>query len=129
MSGLVLLAIFIGIVLAILAGDRVWKARAHARKREKMHGRLLAAVARAEKQHQRHKATERASAALTSVIPAIAPPPLSLPDMEATGAPRRPTGGELTDQPEQAEGTATDAGQAGRAAPRISGRSPDTRAS
>ncbi|HEY2553468.1 MAG TPA: hypothetical protein VGI64_23125 [Streptosporangiaceae bacterium] len=126
MSGLVLLAIFIGIVLAILAGDRAWKARAHARKREKMHGRLLAAVAKAEKQHQRHKASERASAALTSVIPAIAPPPLSLPDMEASAS-RRPTGGEPADQPEQAESTATEAGHA--AGERVSGRAPDTPAS
>jgi hypothetical protein len=111
-SGLVLLAIFVGIVLAIYAGDRVYKAWARARKRVEMHGRLSAAVVRAEKQHQKRKAAERASGALTSVIPAIRQPPLSLPDMDATGAARRPTGGELPDQP--GAGGSDDAGQAKR---------------
>ena len=128
MSALVLLAIFVVIVFAIYAGDRVYKVRAQARKRQKMHGRLAAVVVRAEKQHQKRRAAEHASAELTSVIPAIKPPPLSLPDMDAS-TPRRPTGGELPDHPE-AGGTTADADRAGQAAgPRVSRRSPDTPAS
>jgi hypothetical protein len=47
-----------------------------------MSERLDAATMRADKQHQRQQQVARASAELTSVMPAISRPPLALPDEE-----------------------------------------------
>jgi hypothetical protein len=83
---------FIGVLLVLYAADRLVKARAQVRRRRSMSQRLAAATARAEEQHQQRQAAERAGQELTSVLPAIKRPPLSVPGMRPH-TPRRRTGG------------------------------------
>ena len=64
---------------ALYALDRLIKASSQARRRRAMSERLAAATIRAEEQHEQRQATARASAELTSVMPAIERPPLTLP--------------------------------------------------
>jgi hypothetical protein len=71
--------------LAVVAGalyalDRFLKARSYARRRRVMSERLAAAAVRAEEQHEHRQAVARASAELTSVMPAIERPPLTRPE-------------------------------------------------
>jgi hypothetical protein len=75
-----------GAVVAGWAVDLVLRARARGRRLRVMSERLAAATARAEEQHQRRQATAHASRELTSVIPAINRPPLSVPGMPSRGA-------------------------------------------
>lgn len=82
-----------GAVLVLYAADLVLRARARARRRREMSDRLAAAAARGEQQHERRRAAAQASKALTSVIPAIRRPPLSLPGVPPGGA-DQPEGGE-----------------------------------
>lgn len=80
----------VGVVVAVVVlyiGERVLKARARGRRLRMMSRRLAAAAARAEEQHEHRQAVEKSSAALTSYIPAINEPPLSVP-----GAPTRRLG-------------------------------------
>jgi hypothetical protein len=73
-----LLIVGVVVVVPILyAADRFTKAHARARRLRTMGERLDAASARAEKQHERQQQVARASAELTSVMPAINRPPLS----------------------------------------------------
>lgn len=90
MAGLVVGG-FIGVLLVLYAADRLVKARAQVRRRRSMSQRLAAATARAEEQHQQRQAAERASQELTSVLPAIKRPPLSVPGMRPH-TPQRRTG-------------------------------------
>jgi hypothetical protein len=85
-----LLAGFAGALFVAFAADRVVKALARARRRRAMQARLAAAAIRAEEQRQRQQASVQASKALTSVIPAIQQPPLTIPGMSrrATARPR-----------------------------------------
>jgi len=76
-----LLAGFAGALLALFAADRVVKAVTRARRRRVMRARLAAAAVRAERQQAQHQASVRASKALTSVIPAIQRPPITIPGM------------------------------------------------
>jgi hypothetical protein len=85
---------FAGAVFVIYAADRVLKARAQARRLRMMNDRLGAAAARAEKQQEQRQAVARASAALTSVMPAINRPPLTLPDPPPPGP--APPGGRVS---------------------------------
>jgi hypothetical protein len=88
-----LIAGFAGAVVAGWAVDLVLRARARGRRLRVMSERLAAATARAEEQHQRRQATAHASRELTSVIPAIKRPPLSVPGMpppRGTGSPADP---------------------------------------
>lgn len=87
MTGL-LLAGFVGALLAAFTADRVVKALARARRRRAMRARLAAATVRAEKQQAQQQASVRASTALTSVIPAIQRPPLTIPGMSPRGRAR-----------------------------------------
>jgi len=89
---------FIGAVLMLYAADRLLQARAQVRRLRTMSDRLAAAAARAEEQQEQRQATARASAALTSVLPAIKRPPLTLPGMPSHGAARPRTGCERTGQ-------------------------------
>ncbi len=89
---------FIGAVLLLYAADRVVKARAQVRRLRTMSDRLAAAATRAEEQQEQRQAAVQASAALTSVLPAIQRPPLSVPGMPAHGAARPSTGCERTGQ-------------------------------
>jgi hypothetical protein len=69
----------VGAVPVLYATDRILKARAQARRLRTMSDRLAGATARADEQRQQHRAAAEASAALTSVMPAIERPPLTLP--------------------------------------------------
>ncbi len=89
---------FIGAVLVLYAADRVLKARAQVRRLRTMSDRLSAATARAEEQQEQRQAAAQASAELTSVLPAIQRPPLSVPGMPPHGAARPRTGCERAGQ-------------------------------
>jgi len=69
-----LLVLGIGVVFLLYLADRLMKARARARRLRNMGDRLAAATARAERQLADRKAAAQASAALTSVVPAIKHP-------------------------------------------------------
>jgi outer membrane murein-binding lipoprotein Lpp len=96
-AGLVV-AGFIGVVLVLYAADRIVKARAQVRRLRSMSDRLAAATARAEEQQERRQAAARASQELTSVLPAIQRPPLTVPGMRSHGAARPRTGCERPGQ-------------------------------
>ena len=83
---------FIGMVLVLYAADRALKARAQVRRLRSMSDRLAAATARAEQQEERRQAVARASEQLTSVLPAIKRPPLTVPGMRQHGAAQPRTG-------------------------------------
>ena len=106
-AGLVV-AGFIGLVLVLYAADRIVKARAQVRRLRSMSDRLAAATARAEEQQERRQAAERASQELTSVLPAIQRPPLTVPGMRPHGAARPRTGCE---RPGQQDRRATQPGR------------------
>lgn len=77
---------FAGVIVAGWAADLALRARARARRLRVMSQRLAAATARAEEQHQRRQAAAHASRELTSVIPAIKRPPLTVPGVPPRGA-------------------------------------------
>jgi hypothetical protein len=77
-AGLLIVGIVV-VALALYGVDRAIKARTQVRRLRTMSDRLDAATVRADKQHAKRRAAERASAALTSVMPAIERPPLTLP--------------------------------------------------
>ena len=81
-----LIAGFAAAIIAGWAADLVLRARARARRLRAMSERLAAAAARAEEQHRRRRAAAHASRELTSVIPAIKRPPLSVPGVPPRGA-------------------------------------------
>ena len=74
-----LIAAVLGAMILLYVTDRVIKACARVRRYRAMSDRLDAAAARTEVQQVRRKRSEAAGAALTSVIPAINRPPLTLP--------------------------------------------------
>ncbi len=74
-----LIAAMIAAMILLYATDRVLKARAQARRYRAMGERLDAATARTDIQQEQRKTAAAASAALTSVMPAINRPPLTLP--------------------------------------------------
>jgi len=69
----------VSVALVLYAADRAVKARAQARRLRAMTGRLAAATARADEEQEQRQAADQASAALTSVMPAIKRPPLTGP--------------------------------------------------
>jgi hypothetical protein len=87
---------FVGAVLVLYAVDRILKARAQARRLRRMSERLAAAAARSEEQQEQRQAAAHASAALTSVMPAIQRPPLSLPGLPSHRPERHKTGRQHT---------------------------------
>ena len=92
MVGLVIGGV-VGAVLVLYAADRVLKTRAQVRRLRSMSDRLAAATARAEEQEEQRQVAARASEQLTSVLPAIKRPPLSVPGMRSHGAARWGTDG------------------------------------
>jgi ribosomal protein L17 len=77
----VLLIVVVVVAVPVLyAADRIIKAHARARRVRSMSERLTAATQRADVQHERQQEVAQASAELTSVMPAISRPPLTLPD-------------------------------------------------
>lgn len=92
MVGLVIGGV-VGAVLVLYAADRALKARAQVRRLRSMSDRLAAAATRSEEQEEQRQVAAQASEALTSVLPAIKRPPLSVPGMRSHGAARRGTDG------------------------------------
>jgi hypothetical protein len=122
--------LLIGIIcvaLALYAADRLVKARARARRRRSMTDRLEAATVRVEEQIEQRHATELASQALTSFMPAIQRPPSDLPGVPPHGPARLRTAKERAAQHDAAKHDAAqydaaqhdhDSGHGGRRAPR-----------
>lgn len=73
------------VVLLLYAADRARKLRARARQMAAMNERLDVAAAKVDHEQQQKRAVVRASAELTSVLPAIKRPPLTLPGVPAPG--------------------------------------------
>jgi len=92
---------FVGAVIMAYVADRIIKARAQARRLRAMTERLDAAAVRAEEQQEHRQAAAEASAALTSFMPAIKQPPLTVPDGQRRGASRPKAGCERVGQPER----------------------------
>jgi type II secretory pathway pseudopilin PulG len=87
MTGLLLVGVVV-LVIALYLAERFLKARSQARRLHEMNDRLAAATARVDQQQAQKRAKEKASAALTNVMPAINRPPLSLPGAEPDGPAR-----------------------------------------
>ena len=82
-----LIAGIVGAVPVLYGADRIIKARAQARRLRTMSERLAAATARADEQQEKRQEAANFSAALTSLMPAIKRPPLTLPGTTAQGDP------------------------------------------
>jgi hypothetical protein len=113
MAKLLILVVIAGVVL-LYGADRARKLRARARQMSAMNERLDVAAAKVDEQQERKQARVRASAELTSVMPAIKRPPLTLP-----GAPD--PAAEPKDEPAAAE---PKAGPAAEAAPAVAADTP-----
>ena len=85
MAELLILVVIAGVVL-LYAVDRARKLRARARQMSGMNERLDVAAAKVDEQRERKQARVRASAELTSVLPAIRRPPLTLPGVPGPAA-------------------------------------------
>ena len=85
MAELLILVVVAGVVL-LYAVDRARKLRARARQMSGMNERLDMAAAKVDEQQERQQARVRASAELTSVLPAIKRPPLTLPGVPGPAA-------------------------------------------
>jgi hypothetical protein len=103
MAELLVLVVVAGVVL-LYAVERTRKLRARARQMSAMNERLDVAAAKVDEQRERRQARVRASAELTSVLPAIKRPPLTLPGVPGSVA------GQAGDPaaPEPAAGTAAE---------------------
>jgi hypothetical protein len=105
MAHLLVLGIVAAAALLLLGADRVIKARSRARHLQAMSERLSAATARVDRQQEKRHAEEKKGAALTSVMPAIKRPPLSLPGVEVPDpAPRSRSSREHPAQPDRGPG-------------------------
>jgi ribonuclease E len=97
MAELLILVVVAGVVL-LYAADRARKLRARARQMSAMNDRLDVAAAKVDEQQERKQARVRASAELTSVMPAIKRPPLTLPGVPEPAA--EPEEGPAAAEPE-----------------------------
>jgi hypothetical protein len=119
-----LIAAAVAAMILLYATDRILKALGRVRRYRVMSERLDAAAARSEVQQEQRKTAAAASTALTSVMPAINLPPLTLPglikpprrgtpscpahggdrqahgDWQAHGGDRQAHGGEATARPQ-----------------------------
>jgi hypothetical protein len=84
-----LIAAAVAAMILLYATDRILKALARVRRYRVMSERLDAVAVRSEVQQEQRKTAAAASTALTSVMPAISRPPLTLPGL--TKPPRRGT--------------------------------------
>ncbi|MGI8447279.1 MAG: hypothetical protein ACR2MP_08895 [Streptosporangiaceae bacterium] len=80
-----LIVVVVVVVLLGYAADRARKLRVRARQMSGMNNRLDAAAAKVDKEQQQRRARVMASAELTSVMPAIKRPPLTIPGMAGHG--------------------------------------------
>ena len=128
----VLLLVGVVLVLVLLYGaDRFRQARSRARLLHAMNDRLTVAAAQIDQEQERRHRVARASAELTSVLPAIRRPPLTLPGVPgqepdpageaATG--QRAAGKAGPAEPAVKAGPAEPAGKAGPAEP--AGKAPE----
>ena len=108
MAELLILVVIAG-VLVLYAVDRARKLRARARQMSAMNERLDVAAAKVDEQRERKQARVRASAELTSVLPAIKRPPLTLPGVPGPA----PGPAEEPAAPEPEAGPAAPAADAG----------------
>ena len=119
MAELLIVVVVAGLVL-LYAADRARKLRARARQMSAMNDRLDVAAAKVDEQQERKRARVRASAELTSVMPAIKRPPLSLPGVPGPGTEpdedAELAGGVPGAQPAAEAAPATQAGPAAAAA-------------
>jgi hypothetical protein len=76
-----LIAAIVAAMILLYATDRLLKALTRARRYRAMSERLDAAAVRSEAQQEQRKTAAAQSAELTSVMPAINRPPLTLPGM------------------------------------------------
>ena len=81
-----LIVVVAAVALVLYAVDRARKLRARARQMAGMNDRLDVAAAKIDEEQLRKRARVRASAELTSVMPAIKRPPLTIPGMGGPGA-------------------------------------------
>jgi hypothetical protein len=84
MAELLIVVVVVVVVLGY-AADRARKLRARARQMSGMNDRLDVAAAKVDEEQQRRRARTMASAELTSVMPAIKRPPLTIPGMAGHG--------------------------------------------
>jgi hypothetical protein len=112
MTGLLLVGVVV-LVVALYLAERFLKARAQARRRHEMNDRLAAATARVDEQQAQNRAKDKASAALTNVMPAINRPPLSLPGVETRGPARAKPSCERPGTGERKTGRLTRRGRTG----------------
>src|ERR1700691_3437046 len=94
MAELLIVVVVVVVVLGY-AADRARKLRARARRLSGMNDRLDVAAAKVDEEQQRRRARTMASAELTSVMPAIKRPPLTIPGMAGHG--------DLPEEPEEPE--------------------------
>jgi hypothetical protein len=131
-----LVVVVVVVLLLMYAADRARKLRVRARQLSGMNDRLDAAVAKVDEEQQQKRAVVRASAELTSVMPAIKRPPLTIPGMAGHGdAADEPDGETAADAVWPAgqswpagEVPAAQAGPPARPPADTAGDSPDTRA-
>ena len=83
---LIVVVVVAATALVLYAVDRARKLRARARQMAGMNDRLDVAAAKIDEEQLRKRARVRASAELTSVMPAIKRPPLTIPGMGGPGA-------------------------------------------
>jgi hypothetical protein len=113
MAELLVLVVLAGVVL-LYAVERTRKLRARARQMSAMNERLDVAAAKVDEQQVRRQARVRASAELTSVLPAIKRPPLTLPGVPGSAA--GPAGEPAAPEPAAAPAAERAAGHAPAAA-------------
>jgi hypothetical protein len=80
-----LVVVVVVVVLLMYVADRVRKLRTRARQMAGMNDRLDAAAEKVDKEQRQRRAVVRASAELTSVMPAIKRPPLTIPGLAGPG--------------------------------------------
>ena len=85
MAELLIVVVVVVVLLLGYAADRARKLRVRARQMSGMNNRLDAAAAKVDKEQQQRRARVMASAELTSVMPAIKRPPLTIPGMAGHG--------------------------------------------
>jgi len=100
MADLLIAGALVVLLVLLYLAERVIKARARARRLQSMSDRLVAAAARVDQQQEERRTQARDSAALTSVMPAIKRPPLSLPGVDARGGARPKPACERPGQPD-----------------------------
>jgi hypothetical protein len=118
MVDLLIAGAFVVLLVLLYLAERVVKARARARRLQSAGDRLVAAAARVDQQQEEQRAQARDSAALTSVMPAIKRPPLSLPGVAAKGGARPKPPCERAGQPDHGARPARRSGRTGEHATR-----------